>query len=314
MLPLMLPLLLPLLWAGSLVHSRRYVVRVQESLTVQEGLCAFVPCSIVYPWHYWSDSGHGYWYREGATSGQDAPVATNNRDREVQEETRGRFLLFGDPRMGDCSLDIRDARRTDEGLYHFQGEREYGVFYPRGWNMLFVSVTALNKTPDILIPGTLECNRPMNQTCSVTWACERGTPPLFSWTSPTHPSLGPWTHNLSSVLTLTPWPQDHGTNLTCQVQLPAVGVTVERTIQLNVTWVRIGSRVKAPVVLSIWMQEGLEDDFQIPSGAEGHRIAIEQSQVPQEEGDEAHKGHERCQHRIQLMPQVPREFPPVLLS
>ncbi|XP_053515738.1 myeloid cell surface antigen CD33-like [Artibeus jamaicensis] len=231
----MLPLLLSLLWAGSLVHSRRYQVRMQESLTVQEGLCAFVPCSIIYSWHDWSDSGHGYWYREGATWGQDVPVATSNRDREVQEETRGRFLLLEDPGNHNCSLDIRDARRTDEGLYHFQGERDYDVFNLHRRNMLFVRVTALNHIPDILIPGPLECGHPINLTCSVPWACERGTPPLFSWTSAAHTSLGRRTHNLSSVLTLTPRPQDHGTNLTCRVQFPAVGVTVERTIQLNVT-------------------------------------------------------------------------------
>ena len=37
------------------------------------------------------------------------------------------------------------------------------------------------------------------------------------------------------MLTLTPRAQDHGANLTCRVQFPAVGATVERTIQLNVT-------------------------------------------------------------------------------
>ncbi|XP_011382882.1 sialic acid-binding Ig-like lectin 13, partial [Pteropus vampyrus] len=40
---------------------------------------------------------------------------------------------------------------------------------------------------------------------------------------------------LSSVLTLTPRPQDHGASLTCQVMFPAAGVTVEGTVQLNVT-------------------------------------------------------------------------------
>uniref|UniRef100_A0A8C9QTH6 Ig-like domain-containing protein n=1 Tax=Spermophilus dauricus TaxID=99837 RepID=A0A8C9QTH6_SPEDA len=75
----------------------------------------------------------------------------------------------------------------------------------------------------------------INLTCSVPWACEQGTPPTFSWEGPSVSSLGPnITH--SSVLTLTPRPQDHGTNLTCQVKFPAAGVTTERTIQLNVTW------------------------------------------------------------------------------
>lgn len=66
------------------------------------------------------------------------------------------------------------------------------------------------------------------------WAREQGTSPIFSWTSAALTSLGTRTH-FSSVLTLTPRPQDHGTNLTCQVYFPAVGVMVERTVQLNVT-------------------------------------------------------------------------------
>ncbi|VCX43280.1 unnamed protein product, partial [Gulo gulo] len=61
------------------------------------------------------------------------------------------------------------------------------------------------------------------------------TPPIFSWTSAALTSLGPRTH-LSSVLTLTPRPQDHGTNLTCQVYFPVAGVMVESTVQLNVTY------------------------------------------------------------------------------
>ena len=93
---------------------------------------------------------------------------------------------------------------------------------------------ALTQTPDILISGTLESGRPSNLTCSVPWACAWGTPPIFSWTSAALTSLGPKTH-LSSVLTLTPRLQDHGTDLTCQVTLPGTGVTTMRTIHLNVS-------------------------------------------------------------------------------
>ncbi|KAM8787639.1 sialic acid-binding Ig-like lectin 5 [Rhynchonycteris naso] len=101
--------------------------------------------------------------------------------------------------------------------------------------MLTLNVTALTNTPNILIPETVESGRPSNLTCSVPWACERGTPPIYFWTSAAHTSVGPQTQ-LSSVITLIPRPQDHGTNLTCQVHFPAAGVTVERTVQLNVTY------------------------------------------------------------------------------
>ena len=93
---------------------------------------------------------------------------------------------------------------------------------------------ALTHQPHVRSPGALEPGRQGNLTCSVPWACERATPPIFSWTSAAPSSLGPRTP-FSSVLTLTPRPQDHGTRLTCQVKLPTSGAMVKRTILLNVT-------------------------------------------------------------------------------
>ncbi|XP_023603365.1 myeloid cell surface antigen CD33-like [Myotis lucifugus] len=239
--------LLPLLWAGSLAKDGGYTVSVQTPVMVQEGLCVSVSCNFTASRTSWTSiHTYGSWFPEGAKEFHDAAVVTSNQTRNVQEETQGRFHLLGDPRTNNCSLDIRDARRTDNRSYFFRVERAgYQEFkYSYKDNMLSVQVTALNHTPHILNPGTMESGRPRNLTCSVPWACERGTPPTFSWTSAAHTSLGPRTR-LSSVLTLTPRPQDHGTNLTCQVHFPAAGVTVETTIQLNVTW---EPRTKADVV------------------------------------------------------------------
>ncbi|XP_077887627.1 myeloid cell surface antigen CD33-like [Ictidomys tridecemlineatus] len=249
---LLLLLLLPLLRGCGRVEGQGryaqpgYSLQVPREVTVQEGLCVHVPCQFFYPWSSWTntDPAHGYWFRL-RDKGTDAPVATNNPDRKVREETQGRFHLLGDPRTYNCSLSIRDARKTDAGSYYFRVERGRLKFSYTD-HSVSVHVTALTHTPDILIPGTLESGRPSNLTCSVPWACEQGTPPTFSWEGPSVSSLGPnITH--SSVLTLTPRPQDHGTNLTCQVKFPAAGVTTERTIQLNVTWSQ-GTNAAAGVV------------------------------------------------------------------
>ncbi|XP_055092224.1 sialic acid-binding Ig-like lectin 6 isoform X11 [Symphalangus syndactylus] len=227
----MLPLLLPLLWAGALAQEWRFQLEGPESLTVQEGLCVLVPCRL--PTTSTSNSDYGYWFLEGA----DVPVATNDPHEEVQEETRGRFHLLWDPRRKNCSLSIRDARRRDNAAYFFRLKLKW-TKYVYTSSKLSVRVMALTHRPNISIPGTLESGCSRTLTCSVPWACKQGTPPIFSWMSAAPTSLGPRTTQ-SSVLTITPQPQDHSTNLTCQVTFPGAGVTVERTIQLNVSSFKI---------------------------------------------------------------------------
>uniref|UniRef100_A0A8C9AAT4 Ig-like domain-containing protein n=1 Tax=Prolemur simus TaxID=1328070 RepID=A0A8C9AAT4_PROSS len=237
----MLLLLLALLWGRAGVegqggHREGYTLQVESWATVQEGLCVHVPCSFSYPRGGWNDSDpvYGSWLREGVDTTQDAPVATNNPTRTVRKETRGRFQLLGDPGRNNCSLGIRDARRRDQGSYVFRVERGR-MKWTYVQNTLSVNVTALTHRPDILLPETLASGRPNNLTCSVPWACEQGTPPRISWegasVAPQAPTIG-----RSSVLTLVPQPQDHGTNLTCHVTLPGTDVTKLRTVHLNVSY------------------------------------------------------------------------------
>ncbi|NP_001009040.1 sialic acid-binding Ig-like lectin 12 precursor [Pan troglodytes] len=214
----------------------RYRLEVPESVTVQEGLCVSVPCSVLYPHCNWTASSpvYGSWFKEGADIPCDIPVATNTPSGKVQEDTQGRFLLLGDPQTNNCSLSIRDARKGDSGKYYFQVERG-----SRKWNYIYdklsVHVTALTHLPTFSIPGTLESGHPRNLTCSVPWACEQGTPPTITWMGASVSSLEP-TISRSSMLSLIPKPQDHGTSLTCQVTLPGAGVTTTRAVRLNISY------------------------------------------------------------------------------
>nr|XP_023399061.1 sialic acid-binding Ig-like lectin 8 [Loxodonta africana] len=225
---------------GSRLLDDRYQLQVQNSVMVQEGLCVFIPCTFSYPPDGWIDSDPVlvYWFRQGPNKinqKRDVLVATNNPQREVKEETKSRFQLLGDPQANNCSLQITGAQKKDGGKYIFRLERGGQKFSYKD-TLLTVKVTALTNVPDI-ITGSLESGCRSHVTCSVPWACDKGTPPTFSWMGTALRSQESHSEAYdSSVIMLTPGPEDHGTNLTCQVTFPRAGVTTQRTVMLNVSY------------------------------------------------------------------------------
>ncbi|XP_078295510.1 sialic acid-binding Ig-like lectin 5 isoform X4 [Panthera onca] len=269
-------LLLPLLFRG---EDPEYQLRVQESVTVQEGLCVHVPCSFSYPWKPWYSWTmlYIYWFRDRDTSSNRYPVATNNPQRAVRTEARGRFHLIGDPWAYNCSLRIRDAMSSDEGVYFFRVERGEDVRYTYTDTTMTLRVAALTQEPDIHFPEPLKSGWPTELACSLPGSCGGGRPLTFSWVGAALDSLDPESLH-SSVLAFTPRPQDHGTNLTCQVKLPEVQATVERTIRLNVSYaphnltISIFSNVTALSILentsSLLIREG--QDLRLLCAAAGN--------------------------------------------
>nr|KAF6270058.1 hypothetical protein mPipKuh1_015800 [Pipistrellus kuhlii] len=236
----MVPLLflLFLLWGGSLEEQPGFELQVQESVTVQEGLCVHVPCSFSYPWSSSSSSTelYTYWFSKEDSVWYDSPVASKDPNRPAKTATQGRFLLM-DTTNNNCSLQIRDSQRSDTGTYMFRMERG-SVKYSYQEKMLKLQVTALTEKPHIQIREPLESGRPTQLACSLPGACEGGRPLTLSWAGAAVDSLDP--RNLSSsVLTFIPRPGDHGTNLTCQVKLEWPQLTTQRTIQLNVSSFKI---------------------------------------------------------------------------
>ncbi|XP_007179950.2 sialic acid-binding Ig-like lectin 14 isoform X1 [Balaenoptera acutorostrata] len=229
-------LLLPLLWGGSLQDDQGYELRVQDSVTVQACLGVHVPFSFSYPRRSWPFSGEPfiYWFREGDNIHHSDPVATNNPWRQVKPETQGRFHLLGDPRKKNWSLNIRDARMSDTGVYVFRVEAD-DVKYSYRDKKLNLQVTAPTQKPDIHFLEALESGRPTNLTCRLSLVCDGGRAFSFSWAGDALDAVDPETLQ-SSVLTFTPRRRDHGSNLTCRVELQGDQVTMERTIRLNVSY------------------------------------------------------------------------------
>ncbi|XP_074075589.1 sialic acid-binding Ig-like lectin 14 isoform X2 [Macrotis lagotis] len=231
---MMLLLLLPLLWDGSL--SLEWTLKVQPLVTVQEGMCAHIPCSFNFPSSYVHDKIYGSWFREGLHGGQGSAVVTNDPDENVNEQNRGRFHLLGDPRKHNCSLSITDAQLTDTGKYYFRfrGPDSYSFTD----NKLYVNVTALIQKPDISIPEKLESGNSVILNCTFPWACGGDRSPRFSWKGAALSSQqeDPEASHSSEVSFIL-GPQHHGTNITCQVTFPGGRLSTERTIQLKVIYV-----------------------------------------------------------------------------
>uniref|UniRef100_A0A8C8X4Q4 Ig-like domain-containing protein n=1 Tax=Panthera leo TaxID=9689 RepID=A0A8C8X4Q4_PANLE len=260
---MLLPLLLPLLWAGewvegSLQENPGYKLQVQKSVTVQEGLCVRVPCTVSYPGVRRSPSApvYGSWFRKTYNPKGDVLMATNKPAKGAKRKNRFSFHLAGDPGDRDCSLNITDAQKGDSGKYYFQLDtgsmrRSYQS------DLLTVTVRALTQTPDIRIEEPLASGSPSHLTCSVPGVCDGVTPLTLSWTGA---ALGPLGLDLeaynSSELLLTPRPQDHGTNLTCHVTFPRAGVSTQSTITLNVSY--------APQNLTIGISRGNCTELKYP--------------------------------------------------
>ncbi|XP_072463908.1 myeloid cell surface antigen CD33-like [Notamacropus eugenii] len=232
---LLLLLLIFQLLRGSLSQKEGFKLEAPSSVTVEEGLCIQVLCSFSYP-SYYATRGFpvlGYWFKEGANTDRDNPVATNNPKQQVQKEARGRFHLVGDPGKNNCSLSIMDVQKRDSGQYFFRIHIGDTLKFNYKSYMINVTVQALTQKPDIYIPGTLEPGHLVKVICVFPLVLVCGTPPVLSWTGPILSSTQLSRDTLFfSELTLTPRLQDHGSNLTCQLTLPGARVMLQRTVQV----------------------------------------------------------------------------------
>uniref|UniRef100_A0A8C0XQC6 Ig-like domain-containing protein n=1 Tax=Castor canadensis TaxID=51338 RepID=A0A8C0XQC6_CASCN len=222
---------------GRLMRHPRLHIQVQEAVMIQEGLCALVPCVILYSRSVWNHSApaYGYWYwKKKNVNKQEELVATNDPDREA-DVTKSPFQLVGDPRANDCSLGISEPRKENSGRYFFRLERESEKLASKS-SLLNLTITGLTQLPDIHILEPLESGRLSLLKCSMPGACKGDLSPTFSWTGASLRSLGlDLEAYTTSEIKVTPLPQDHGTYLTCRVTLPKIGVSTERTVQLNVS-------------------------------------------------------------------------------
>ncbi|XP_013908224.1 PREDICTED: sialic acid-binding Ig-like lectin 10 [Thamnophis sirtalis] len=176
-----------------------YTITVEPSVTVQRGLAVHIPCQFTYNqadlWR--SEKIFAYWIKHQSSfcfpSDDRAcrPVATNKQYESVELSAKNRFHLLGDPKEGNCSLFITDARIEDEGEYFLRIEGRPNLKYSFVIKTLNVKVIEPIQTVTIIRVnnrGSGSPSSPLNPVITkegntVTLICTAdGTPPpTLSW-------------------------------------------------------------------------------------------------------------------------------------
>uniref|UniRef100_A0A5F8GE38 Ig-like domain-containing protein n=1 Tax=Monodelphis domestica TaxID=13616 RepID=A0A5F8GE38_MONDO len=229
------PWKIPDLWADGL--CLKFSLKVLENVTVQENLCVQIPCTFSYGR---KNASQGQIFLFWHLDGKNKTVATNKPNVTIPAKFQGRFSIIGNPQNYNCSLFIMNRRRDRVGEREVNTGKEsidYIRWIPWGVIHDFSLPPEMTQKPEIQIPETLDSGHPVTLTCKMPGACEGENSPTFLWTGSALSSLSPGTRtHASSELTFTPRPQDHGTNLTCQVTFKEPYVSSEETVQLRVTY------------------------------------------------------------------------------
>uniref|UniRef100_A0A8D2J505 Ig-like domain-containing protein n=1 Tax=Varanus komodoensis TaxID=61221 RepID=A0A8D2J505_VARKO len=238
---------------GAQCLLRNYWLTAPPAVSVPLGLCVIIPCNFTYEQRHADRDAplYGYWFEaESVYTG--APVATNNPRKTVQSYTRNRFTLSEHLDQGDCSLTIKNARKTDRKQYIFRVEREPRAKFTYSFYAVpYVNVTELGK-PEIQIPRELRAGQPVNITCTAPASCPPMSPNM-TWEGISEASTSGISAMLPSgsdiyrtVFNFRLSAADHGKLLTCSVSYgkgPEATQTAE-IVLLNVhyrTWPLPGS-------------------------------------------------------------------------
>ncbi|XP_073457183.1 sialic acid-binding Ig-like lectin 13 [Aquarana catesbeiana] len=233
------------LWSGTDSEALPgYSINAPRSVTVQRGLCVFIPCSFTVPEkERLTRSAKGIWYNK-----DDEPVTSR---RNSQYENNERFFLLGDVWRGDCSLYIEDPIYKDEGHYRFRVEDNIKFTYldikP------YVKVTDLTDKPEISPIKSWIDGATVTLSCTSPGTCVRRTPKI-TWTgdiqnrrqanSLNNNEDGTKTH--VSTITFTARKEQNNSTLSCTVQLKG-GLTTVQQITMKVEYPPRAPEIKCSI-------------------------------------------------------------------
>ncbi|XP_073457956.1 sialic acid-binding Ig-like lectin 14 [Aquarana catesbeiana] len=215
------------LWSGiDSESSPGYSIYAPRNVTVQRGLCVYIPCNFTVPTTL-TIKALGSWNKN------------KNIEASKKPKNNGRFFLIGDTWRGDCSLYIENPLYEDEDNYHFRVEEDKLKFSYQDIQP-YVAVTDLTNKPEISpikswLDGeevTLRCTSP--GTClsinpQITWEGNIQNRSVEN-KNETHKN-GTKTH--FSTITFTARKEQNNSTLSCTVHLKG-GLTTAQQITMKI--------------------------------------------------------------------------------
>ncbi|XP_073426699.1 sialic acid-binding Ig-like lectin 13 [Dendrobates tinctorius] len=220
--------ILPLFWKGVMCQVPVFDIRVNPSVSVQEGLCVTVPCTFTAESSNTFSNSFGYWIQVKERYSPYYIVATNVKSSDVKKPN---FHLMGNPDIGDCTLTITDARKEDNGTYYFRFEKSLysTVKYNYRNAATTITVTDLTEKPIISDFGTLIAGVSKTLTCSPPRNCSAALL-NFQWKMSNVADV--WDMS-SSTVTFTPSPNDQNESITCEMTNKNL-MTTRKTLLLDI--------------------------------------------------------------------------------
>ncbi|XP_073457980.1 sialic acid-binding Ig-like lectin 14 isoform X2 [Aquarana catesbeiana] len=236
-------------------HSK-YTVIVQRDISVQRGLCVYIPCRFTLESGSTSAQAYGIWYK-GDSKGE---VVSSQNPSKNPPQNPGRIFFTGDATKLDCSMSINDVQFSDgDKPYLFRLQDDGGEKYNYVNHMIQLTVTELMDKPVIITPVTpLLADKEVTLTCESPGRCN-GSAPLITWnrrgvqrTGVTHTTIHPdGNKTYYSNITFTPSKQDHLSSLTCNVSIRASSASTQNQIILNVEY---------PPIVSIIVKDNIQNE------------------------------------------------------
>ncbi|XP_072282881.1 sialic acid-binding Ig-like lectin 8 [Pyxicephalus adspersus] len=204
-----------------------YSINVSSHVTVQEGLCVYIPCSFTVPTSVnLTRNAVGLWHKGNKKC--DTPVASNTKSFS----SNGRFFLTGDVWRGDCSFYIENLLYEKKSKYCFRVEDNVKFSYKD--TEPYIQVKGLTDKPAISPRKSWLEGEKVTLSCTSPGRC-RGITPNITWKGNIH-NFETNNHVINhendtkthfSNITFTARREQNNLILSCRVQLEGKLTTVK---------------------------------------------------------------------------------------